>query len=396
MIRDAIARSLAAMLVVALAACARADQPAAPAWGRIDDASAPLGRFTFVVERRPDDGHVAVPPGFPQIVRATVDGDGGRRDLPIEYAVDATSIAILLPAGGGPENVTVETAEQTRQFDDGRIVLTARDAKVEGTHAKLEEHPGNYRIGFWTNAADAVTWKRPLTRWGAYDVRLTYSSPSASGTEIEVVVGDTVLQGSLASTGSWYRYATLPLGRVVIPAAGDLPMAVRCTNMVGGAVMNLKAVVLTPTCEGAAPVQGDDGVVTLHGRDATVRGTMLRWEPAEAKQTLGFWTRANDAAEWTFTIRTPGTFDVEVMQGCGTGQGGSEMAIDLDRGRPGAAILAFTVEDTGGFQAFRERTVGRLTIDRGGEHTLHVQPKKIAHAAACDIRRIRLVPVDKP
>jgi hypothetical protein len=33
-------------------------------------------------------------------------------------------------------------------------------------------------------------------------------------------------------------------------------------------------------------MQADDGSVTLHGRDATVRGTNLRWEPAEKKQTL--------------------------------------------------------------------------------------------------------------
>jgi hypothetical protein len=367
----------------------RAEEPAAPAWGRIDDSAAATGRAVFHVERWPQDRRLAVPQGFPQIVRAAA----GPADLLVEYNADATSVAILAPATGEPPTtVEVDTADRTRQFSDGRIVLTALDAKVEGTRAALETHPGNHRIGYWSSADDAVTWKHPLTRWGAYDVRLTYSTASPDGTEIEVTLGDTKLPGRLSSTGSWYRYTTIPLGRVVLPTAGELPVTVRCTKKVGGAVMNLKAVSLTPACEGTPPVQGDDGVVVLHGRDATVRGTNLRWEPAEKKQTLGFWTRASDAAEWTFTVRTPGTFTVEVHQGCGNGQGGSEMAVTLDPDRADAPSLAFTVEETGGFQEFRPRAIGRVTVEAAGEHVLRVQPRKIAKTAACDIRQIRLVP----
>jgi hypothetical protein len=272
-------------------------------------------------------------------------------------------------------------------------VLSARTATVDGTTAKLESDPGNQRIGFWTNPADTVSWTWKPTRWGVYDARLTYSTAASSGSEIEIAVGDTPLKCRLESTGDWYRYASLPLGRVVIPTTAEFTIRVRCTKLVGDAVMNLKAITLTPACEGAPPQQAADGTVTLHGRDATVRGTTLRWEPAEKKQTLGFWTRPSDAAEWTFTLDAPGTFDVEVLQGCGTGQGGSDMAIDVDRGLPQASTLAFTVEDTGGFQAFKPRTVGRVTINATGEHVLRVQPKKIAKTAACDIRQIRLMPV---
>ena len=142
--------------------------------------------------------------------------------------------------------------------------------------------------------------------------------------------------------------------------------------------------------------QADDGSILLSGSDAAIRGTTLRWEPEEKKRTLGFWTKASDAAEWTFTVRMPGTFDVEVLQGCGRGQGGSEMGVVLDADRPSATPLAFTVEDTGGFQNFQARTIGRLTIAEHGEHVLRVQPKTIAKAAACDIRQIRLVPTPRP
>lgn len=363
---------------------------APPAWGTIDASAAARGRYRFVIDRPPADGRVAVPAGFPAIIRASREGVAVE-DVRVEFSSDATQIAILGVDAGAV--VDVETADATTQFDDGRIVFSARDAQVVGKKAKLELHPGNARIGFWTDAADMVSWSRPASRWGMYDVRLSYSTASPSGTEIAVDVGGITLSGTLASTGSWYRYATLPLGKVYLPTAGEQKVTVRCTKQVGGAVMNLKAVTLTPACEGTPPVQADDGTITLHGRDATVLGTSLRYEPAEKKQTLGFWTRAGDAATWSFTVRQPGEFDIEMLQGCGTGQGGSTVQVTVDPDRDSAAAVEFTVEDTGGFQAFRHRIIGRVRLDAPGDHELRVQPRSIAKAAACDIRQIRLVPV---
>ena len=150
---------------------------------------------------------------------------------------------------------------------------------------------------------------------------------------------------------------------------------------------------LAPACEGQPPVQADDGSVTLHGRDATVHGTVLRYEPAEKKQTLGYWTRPTDAAVWSFTLTHPGVYDVEVLQGCGPGQGGSDMRIAVDAGEPAAPEpLQFAVEATGGFQDFRPRTIGRVGPLAAGQHTLRIMPQRIAKQAACDIRQIRLLP----
>lgn len=392
------------------AAAAQVSGVSAAAWGRITEQAAALGRFRFEVDRWPADGRLPVPAGFPQIVRAGLvgrsdgvgtDGTGTR----IELNAAATEVVLLvpaLPAGVTSGTVAVETAEEMRQFDDGRIVLTARDAKIlPGSRAadakataKLEHQPGNSRIGFWTNSDEAVSWAYKASRWGRYDVVLTYSTGGPDGTEIEVEVGDAKLTGRLASTGSWYRYAVLPLGCVYLSKAGENVVTVRCTKKIGGAVMNLKAITLLPACEGSNPVQAEDGVVTLHGRDATVLGTTLRYEPAEKKQTLGFWSRPTDAARWDFTVHAPGEFDVEVLQGCGAGQGGSTMAVEFDAGRlPAVAPVEFVVEDTGGFQQFRPRVIGRVAVTAAGKHELRVVPRTIAKSAACDIRQIRLLPV---
>jgi hypothetical protein len=166
------------------------------------------------------------------------------------------------------------------------------------------------------------------------------------------------------------------------------------TTAIATATRADQAVVDAPAAVEARPIvvpQSDDGVILLSGSVATIRGTMLRWEPQEKKRTLGFWTRAEDAAEWTFTVRTAGVFEVEVLQGCGTGQGGSEMLVTLDPGHEPATRIPFVVEDTGGFQEFRARTIGRATL-AAGDHVLRVKPERIAKKAACDIRQIRLVP----
>jgi len=267
-------------------------------------------------------------------------------------------------------------AEAVGQEDDGRIVFTVQHGQIIGT-------------------TDVVSFDYKPTRWGMYDVSLIYANAGPAGSEVEVAFGEAKVAGTLATTGSPERDATVSLGRLYVADTTPHALSVRCPNTVSGAVMNLKTVTLSPACEGQSPIQADDGSVTLHGRDATVLGTSLRYEPAEQKQTLGFWTRPTDAADWAFTVTRAATFDVEVLQGCGPGQGGSLMQVVVDAGATAVPQpLEFTVDATGGFQDFRPRIIGRVGPLAAGQHTLRVTPKQIAKQAACDIRQIRLVPVN--
>jgi len=136
--------------------------------------------------------------------------------------------------------------------------------------------------------------------------------------------------------------------------------------------------------------QAKDGVISLEARTAEVQGLQLRYEPQPHKNTLGYWTRTEDWASWEFTVTKPGVFAVEVLQGCGKGQGGSEVEVSV-----GQQNLGFTVEDTGHFQNFKAREIGKLTLDRAGRYTLTVKPKKKAAAAIMDLRSITLKPLDK-
>jgi len=133
--------------------------------------------------------------------------------------------------------------------------------------------------------------------------------------------------------------------------------------------------------------QAADGTITLHAKTAEVHGTQLRYEAQPHKDTLGFWTQPGDWASWEFEVKKPGEFRVEILQGCGRGQGGSVVEVAV-----GDSVLPVTVEDTGGFQAFKAREIGTLRIDATGRQTLTVRAKTKAAAAVMDLRMVTLRP----
>jgi hypothetical protein len=132
-----------------------------------------------------------------------------------------------------------------------------------------------------------------------------------------------------------------------------------------------------------------NGVITLAACDALTHGTTLRYEPQLHKNTVGYWSRVEDWCEWHFTSERPGRYDVWILQGCGKGQGGSEVVA-----RIGERDLPFTVEETGHFQNFKSRRIGEITLDEPGRHQLELRPKSKAAAAVMDVRQVRLIPLD--
>ncbi|MEY3548588.1 MAG: hypothetical protein RLZZ552_955, partial [Verrucomicrobiota bacterium] len=131
-----------------------------------------------------------------------------------------------------------------------------------------------------------------------------------------------------------------------------------------------------------ASVEGTNTLIFLEARDAQVKATKMKYEEPPQKDTLGFWVNAEDTASWTFQAPKAGTYRVTVLQGCGKGNGGSVVALDTKQGS-----CEFTVEETGHFQRFVPREIGKLTLV-AGENTLTVRPVKKAKAAVMDLRRV--------
>ena len=139
-----------------------------------------------------------------------------------------------------------------------------------------------------------------------------------------------------------------------------------------------------------ANTEGANALIFLEARDAKVKATKMKYEDLPQKDTLGFWVNAEDTASWTFQAPQAGTYRVTVLQGCGKGNGGSVVALDTQQGS-----CEFTVEETGHFQRFVPREVGKLTLV-AGENTLIVRPVKKAKSAVMDLRRVILERIDQP
>lgn len=137
-----------------------------------------------------------------------------------------------------------------------------------------------------------------------------------------------------------------------------------------------------------ASVEGANSLIFLEARDAQVKATKMKYEEPPQKDTLGFWVNTADTASWTFQAPKAGTYRVTVLQGCGKDNGGSVVALDTKQGS-----CEFTVEETGHFQRFVPREVGKLTLV-AGENTLTVRPVKKAKAAVMDLRRVILERVE--
>lgn len=137
-----------------------------------------------------------------------------------------------------------------------------------------------------------------------------------------------------------------------------------------------------------ATTEGANSLIFLEARDAQVKATKMKYEEPPQKDTLGFWVNTEDTASWTFQAPQAGTYRVTVLQGCGKGNGGSVVALETQQGS-----CEFTVEETGHFQRFVPREVGKLKL-AAGENTLTVRPVKKAKAAVMDLRRVILERVD--
>ena len=76
---------------------------------------------------------------------------------------------------------------------------------------------------------------------------------------------------------------------------------------------------------------------------------------------------------------------MEVLQGCGKGQGGSEVVVSV-----GEETLPMVVEDTGHFQNFVPRTIGKVVLPEGA-HTISIRAKTKKAGAVMDVRQVKLI-----
>ena len=348
------------------------------AWSQFSEVAEKPDRYLTEVPESASVKTLLFPSNAPNIIKVLVD----KKVSPFEHDQKLNRISIELDRNK-KRLIEVETADSSKQLGDGRIILSSLDAKIKGDTAKLEKNPSNYRIGFWSNVSDSIFWNYKATRWGMYDVELTYSLESKKS-KIHIQIGDQSINSEIQATNSWYKYNTVRLGKIYLPKSGQYLIAVKGVEKGGAAVMNFKSLVLVPTSEGKEIIQSGRNI-SLHSRDSKVNGVTLRYEPAQKKQCLGYWSNPSDWASWDFIVKEPGDYTVTVRQGCGRGHGGSKVSVIS-----GTQKLIFNAEDTGGFQNWKNIDIGSIKLKEPGLNILEVRPLDKKSVAVMDIQEIIL------
>ena len=348
------------------------------AWSQFSEVAGKPKRYLTEVPESASVKTLLLPSNAPNIIKVLVD----KKVSPFEHDQKLNRIAIELDRNK-KRLIEVETADNSKQLGDGRIIFSSIDAKIKGNTAKLEKNPSNYRIGFWSNLSDSIFWNYKATRWGMYDVELTYSLESKKS-KIHIQIGDKSINSEIQATNSWYKYNTVRLGKIYLPKSGQYLIAVKGVEKESAAVMNFKSLVLVPTSEGKEIIQSGRNI-SLHSRDSKVNGVTLRYEPAQKKQCLGYWSNPSDWASWDFIVKEPGDYTVTVRQGCGRGHGGSKVSVIS-----GTQKLIFNAEDTGGFQNWKNIDIGSIKLKEPGLNILEVRPLDKKSVAVMDIQEIIL------
>ena len=286
------------------------------------------------------------------------------------------------------ESADVTAVEETG-FDRSRGTL------------KVSKEDGQYEDG---SHFAKWFWNLDVPRPGMYNVNLIYSSVSPK-IGVQAKIGQfPALKTYIPRSGGIDKEQSLELGRVYIDKADNYPVFLLTGDKSNGPSVFIRGVELVPAPESSPTHSSDksaiitrphsgeigqsiDGDIVLPAGAATTWSEKMRYEPKEEKNCLGYWTQVDDWAEWSFNVHTPGRYTVEVVQGCGEGQGGSKVGVQV-----GDEDFEFEVVDTGGFQNWKPVEVGELDLN-SGVHQLAIKPLSKAAKAALDVHKVVLKPV---
>jgi hypothetical protein len=271
-----------------------------------------------------------------------------------------------------PESVDVGDFGSLEPIE--RADLPSRGVIVFGPNDHEHSNQAHWETYTWT--------KFKAKRWGKYQVRLTYTLRRAS-LGMQFRIGDLVAKKPLKSSPVPRK---VYLGTVTIPAAGDFPFSMITPPAEDGS-FKLLEVALIPAPEGENITQAADGSITLHAKDATTWSENMRYESKPEKNCLGFWTEADDFAEWEFQVSKPGKYKVRVSYGCGGGNHGSEVEL-----KQAGQSLKWTTQDTGGFQKWQDAALGEIEIQEAGLQRLVIDPVNKVKAAVLDVQKVVLTP----
>jgi arylsulfatase A-like enzyme len=167
----------------------------------------------------------------------------------------AAKLAAWRSAVGAQENSPNPDYVPNRQSPkDGVVTLPAASAEVHGVMLRFEPLPHKNTLGYWVDPADWASWEFAVDRPGEFSVEATVGCGKGSGgSTVEFRFDDQTLRLTVPETGGFQAFRPQDLGRVSLPRAGRYRLEVRATSKPGPAVMDLRAVRLTPAGDAKTP-----------------------------------------------------------------------------------------------------------------------------------------------
>ena len=160
--------------------------------------------------------------------------------------------------------------------------------------------------------------------------------------------------------------------RTFAPEVGENGTTIKLTGTAPDAICSVVALKISgqPAVTAADQIQqSKDGTVALKAaRAAILVGHGHSAEYEAAKDCIGSWTSDRVSVEWTFTIRTPGTFSVAAQMAA---QKESALKVTL-----AGQSRDIKVPSTGDYSKFTQIELGMFKIEKAGEYTISFTPKK--------------------
>ena len=130
---------------------------------------------------------------------------------------------------------------------DGSFLLPAHLGTTHGKNLQYEPPAHKNTIGFWTIPEDWVGWDLDVRKPGLYEVEIRQGCGTGSGgSEVEISLGDARRMFTVMETGGFQKFMSRRLGTLEVKSPGRLSFEIRPRRKPGGAVMDVRQVLLTP------------------------------------------------------------------------------------------------------------------------------------------------------
>jgi hypothetical protein len=162
----------------------------------------------------------------------------------------ADVIAFVARGADRPRNFDGNRPRDVEPAADGTIRLAASSAEIYGTSLVFETT--NENLGYWSGADDRAAWAFRVDRAGTYSVSMEWAcADESAGNTFLIRVGPRTIGGLVGGTGAgtWANYRSIFLQELDLPA-GRHRLEFRPQAPPNGALLDLRAVVLTPRSDG--------------------------------------------------------------------------------------------------------------------------------------------------